>query len=102
MAAHETSAHAGQTGSGKTYTMGSAFGAGAANHGVIPNVMATLFELVHQVGSSCCGLVDAVGSYRKPRVCRTSAETPVKAAGLDPPDAANRHQIHPAKRRAQC
>ncbi len=29
--------------------MGSAFGAGAANHGVIPNVMATLFELVRQV-----------------------------------------------------
>ena len=49
--------HAGQTGSGKTYTMGSAFGAGAANHGVIPNVMATLFELVLQVNPPSYGSV---------------------------------------------
>ena len=55
-AAHKTSARTGQTGSGKTYTMGSAFGAGAANHGVIPNVMATLFELVRQVSPYICDL----------------------------------------------
>jgi hypothetical protein len=36
----------GQTGSGKTYTMGSAFTAGQEAHGVIPNVMESIFSRI--------------------------------------------------------